>query len=115
MTRRKRRSHSPAFKAKVALSALVGDRTLAELAEQFDVHPNQIQAWKKPLLNGAENVFGAHAVEAEHSEGEKQKRHAKIGPLSMENDFYHKHSVATDERAQKEGQGRESADGGEAL
>ena len=56
MTRRKRRNHSPAFKAKVALAAIVGDRTLAELAEQFDVHPNQIQEWKKQLLNGAENV-----------------------------------------------------------
>ena len=87
MTRRKRRNHSPAFKAKVALAAIVGDRTLAELAEQFDVHANQIQDWKKQLLNGAENVFGAHAVEAEHSEGEKQKLHAKIGQLSMENDF----------------------------
>ena len=88
MTRRKRRNHSPAFKAKVALAAIVGDRTLApELAERFDVHPNQIQEWKKQLLNGAENVFGAHAVEAEHSEGEKQKRHARIGQLSMENDF----------------------------
>ena len=47
MTRRKRRNHSSAFKAKVALSAVRGERTLAELAEQFDVHPNQIQDWKK--------------------------------------------------------------------
>ena len=50
MTRRKRRNHSSAFKAKVALSALKGERTLAELAEQFDVHPNQIQDWKKRLV-----------------------------------------------------------------
>ena len=87
MTRRKRRNHSPAFKAKVALAAVGGDRTLAELADQFDVHPNQIQDWKKKLVNDAENVFGGHAVEAEHSEAEKQKLHAKIGQLSMENDF----------------------------
>ena len=45
--RRKRRNHSPAFKAKVALAALKGDKTLSQLAEQFEVHPNQIQAWKK--------------------------------------------------------------------
>ena len=49
MTRRRRRNHSPRFKAKVALAAMRGDRTLAELAEQFDVHPNQIQDWKKKL------------------------------------------------------------------
>ena len=52
MTRRKRRNHSSAFKAKVALSAVKGERTLAELAEQFDVHPNQIQDWKKRLVEG---------------------------------------------------------------
>ncbi|WP_176048962.1 transposase, partial [Paraburkholderia kururiensis] len=47
MTKRSRRSHSPAFKAKVALAALKGDKTLAELAQQYDVHPNQITDWKK--------------------------------------------------------------------
>ena len=58
MTRRKRRDHSSAFKAKVVLSAVKGERTLAELAElaePFDVHPNQIQDWKKRLLEGAED------------------------------------------------------------
>jgi len=59
MARRSRRNHSPAFKAKVALAAVKGERTLAELAEQFDVHPNQIQDWKKQLIIKAENVFGA--------------------------------------------------------
>jgi len=87
MTRRRRRNHSAAFKAKVALSAMKGDRTLAELAEQFDVHPNQIQGWKRHLAEGAEDVFGGNAVEAQHNEKEVEKLHSKIGQLAMENDF----------------------------
>ena len=59
MTKRKRRNHSPVFKAKVALAAVRGERTLADLAEQFEVHPNQIQDWKKKLVADAEHVFGA--------------------------------------------------------
>jgi transposase len=90
MTRRKRRNHSSALKAKVALSALKGDRTLAELAEQFDIHPNQIQEWKKRVVDGAEDVFGGNAVDAQHNEKEVEKLHAKIGKLSMENDFLSK-------------------------
>ncbi len=58
MAKRSRRNHSPAFKAKVALAAIRGDRTLAELAEQFDVHPNQIQDWKKKLVVKAETFLG---------------------------------------------------------
>ena len=87
MTRRKRRNHSPAFKAKVALAATRGEKTVAELAEQFDVHPNQIQDWKRRLVQGAEDVFGGHAVRAQHQEHEYEKLHAKIGQLTMENDF----------------------------
>ena len=87
MTRRKRRDHSSAFKAKVALAGVKGERTLAELAEQFDVHPNQIQDWKKRLVEGAEDVFGGNALEAQHNEKEVEKLHAKIGQLAMENDF----------------------------
>jgi transposase len=59
MTKRPRRNHSPAFKAKVALAAIKGEKTLAELAEQFDVHPNQITTWRSQLLDGAAGVFGA--------------------------------------------------------
>ena len=67
MTRRKRRNHSSAFKAKVALAAPKGDHTLAELAEQFEVHTNQIQNWKRRLIEGAEDVFGGNAEQADHS------------------------------------------------
>ncbi len=88
MTKRKRRNHSPVFRAKVALAALRGERTLADLAEQFEVHPNQIQDWKKKLVADAEHVFGAGAVEAEHSAQETQQLHAKIGQLTMEKDFW---------------------------
>jgi transposase len=58
MNRRSRRNHTPAFKAKVALAAIKGDRTLAQLAEQFDVHPNQITSWKAQLEGRAADVFG---------------------------------------------------------
>jgi transposase-like protein len=58
MQRRPRRNHTPAFKAKAALAAIKGDRTLAQLAEQFDVHPNQITSWKAQLESGAADVFG---------------------------------------------------------
>ena len=90
MTRRKRRNHTASFKAKVALVAVRGERTLAELAEQFDVHPNQIQDWKKRLVDSAEDVFGGNAVEAQHSEREIEKLHAKVGQLTMEKDFLSK-------------------------
>ncbi len=90
MTRRKRRNHSSAFKSKVALAAVKGDHTLAELAEQFDVHPNQIQDWKRRLIEGAEDVFGVNADKARHNEQEIEKLHAKIGQLAMENDFLSK-------------------------
>jgi transposase len=59
MNRRPRRNHTPAFKAKVALAAIKGGRTLAQLAEQFDVHPNQITSWKAQIEEGAADVFGA--------------------------------------------------------
>ena len=62
MTRRKRRNHSPEFKAKVALAAVKGDKTLAELAQQFDVHPNQITDWKTQLLERSAVVFGEKAI-----------------------------------------------------
>jgi transposase len=87
MTRRPRRNHIPAFKAKVALAALKGEKTLAELAQQFDVHPNQITQWRAQLLEGASGVFG-NAAKAEAAPAMDVKTlHAKIGALTLENDF----------------------------
>ena len=88
MTKRKRRNHSPVFKAKVALAAVQGERTLVDLADQFEVHPNQIQDWKKKLVAEAEHVFGAGAIEAAHSERETQQLHAKIGQLTNGEGFF---------------------------
>ena len=88
---RKRRTHSPAFKAKVALAAIGGQHTLAELAEQFQVHPNQIQKWKKQLLNSAQDVFEKDSGPQIVAQDAKIKElHAKIGQLSMDNDFLSK-------------------------
>jgi len=64
MAKQIRRNHSPAFKAKVGLAAVKGKRTLAKLAEQFEVHSNQIQDGKQKLVAGAENLFGASGIEA---------------------------------------------------
>ncbi len=85
--RRKRRNHSPAYKAKVAVAAIKGDRTLAELSEQFDVHPNQIQDWRKRLLDNADTVFGKGQLMREESDEKVRDLHAKIGQLTMERDF----------------------------
>ena len=88
MTRRARRHHTPAFKAKVALAAIKGDRTLAQLAEQFDVHPNQITSWKAQLEGGAADVFGPGGGNGAAPPAVDVKLlHAKIGELTLENDF----------------------------
>ena len=87
MTKRSRRNHSPAFKAKVALAALKGDKTLAELAQQHDVHPNQITQWKAQLLEGAADVFGQEKSEEKAPSVDLKTLHAKIGELTLENDF----------------------------
>nr|WP_246740234.1 IS3 family transposase [Bradyrhizobium sp. LCT2] len=86
MTKKSRRTHSPAFKAKVALAAVKGDKTLAELAQLFDVHPNQITIWKNQLLEGAAGVFGHDKTSAE-TPVDLKALHAKIGELALENDF----------------------------
>ena len=88
MKKRARRNHTPAFKAKVALAALKNDRTIAQLAEQFDVHPNQITSWKEQLLPGAPDVFErGGSVKSSAAEVDVKSLHAKIGELVLENDF----------------------------
>lgn len=86
MSRRPRRNHTAAFKAKVALEALRGTKTLAELATQFDVHANQITTWKAQLLDGAEGIFGAEASTSAPAPDLKEL-HAKIGQQALEIDF----------------------------
>ena len=88
MTKRTQRTHSPAFKAKVALAAIKGAKTLAELAKLFDVHPHQITAWKAQLQEGAAGVFGTSPAAAETVLVVDLKLlHAKIGELTLEKDF----------------------------
>ena len=85
--RRPRRNHSATFKAKVALAAVKGDQTLAQLAERFDVHPNQITQWKSQLQERASDVFATAAERSESTGPDVKELHAKIGQLAMENDF----------------------------
>src|SRR3954466_11534794 len=88
MTNRSRRNHTPAFKAKVALAAVKGEKTLAELAQQFERHSNQITQWKAQLLDGAAGVFGLTSRSDNQGPAvDLTVLHAKIGELTLENDF----------------------------
>jgi transposase-like protein len=86
MTKRTRRNHSAAFKAKVALAAIKGEETLAQLATRYDVHANQIVQWKNQLLERAADIFGGSGQTAD-SGPDIKNLHAKIGQLALENDF----------------------------
>jgi len=88
MARRTRRTHAPAFKAKVALAAIKGEKTLAELAQQYDVHPNQITARKGQLVEAASGIFSSGGAASDAAPAIDVKvLHAKIGELTLENDF----------------------------
>ena len=86
MPRRPRRNHSPVFKSKVAVAAVKGDKTISELSQQFDVHPNQITQWKTQLLDRMSTVFEGPGA-ADPPQVDIKTLHAKIGQLTLENDF----------------------------
>lgn len=88
--KRKRRNHGSAYKAKVALAALAGDKTVAELAAQYEVHPTQVQQWKHQLVQHAAAVFEGQVTNNTLTPPEIDKLHAKIGQLALENDFLSK-------------------------
>ena len=84
---KKRRNHLPTFKAKVALSAIKNDSTMAELSKRFNINQNMITRWKKQLLDNSAEVFASKAVFSTDREGEIKALQAKIGEITMENDF----------------------------
>jgi putative transposase len=94
---RKRKQHSAAFKAQVALAAIKGDKTINELASQFGIHPTMIHGWKKQLLSGIDQVFSSGSKSAaDHGEAEKAELFEQIGRLKMELEWLKKKVGAVD-------------------
>ena len=85
--RRKRRNHSPAFKAKVAFAALKGEKTLAQLSSDYDVHVNQLQTWRNQLKENMASLFDTGIEQRKNQDAEVKLLQAKIGQLIIENDF----------------------------
>ncbi len=113
--RRKRRNHSPAFKDIVALAAMKDDKTLAQLASDNNIHVNQIQSWHKQLKENISGVFESQAEKRQDYQGEVKELQAKVGQLTMENNFYQKRSIHDTERAQTSYQSKSSATGGQTM
>ena len=90
MSQAKKKSFSNAFKAKVALSAWKSEKTIPELAAEFGVHPTQISNWKKQLLENASEIFDKQKKEKPRDPNLIKNLHAKIGELTLENDFLEK-------------------------
>ncbi|MEM6724859.1 MAG: transposase [Bacteroidota bacterium] len=88
--KRKRRKFSSAFKAKVAIEALKERQTLSELAQHFELHPNQISTWKQEFLSKADLVFSSTKPQADEPQIDAEKLYAKIGQLEMEREFLKK-------------------------
>jgi transposase/putative transposase len=90
----KRRRHDPEFKARVALEALKGAKTIQQIAKEYDIHPVQVSEWKKTMTGGAASLFGPGAgrTEAEDFERERVRLHAKIGQQAVELDWLTKKS-----------------------
>ncbi|MCZ6802919.1 MAG: transposase [Proteobacteria bacterium] len=85
--RRKRRNHSPAFKAKVAFAALKGEKTLAQLSSEYDVHVNQVRTWRNQLKENRASLFDTGLEQRKDQETEVKSLQARIGQLTLENDF----------------------------
>jgi len=83
----KRRNFTDQFKAKVALEALRGDKTVQEIAAKHQLHPNQVSTWKLQAIDGMADVFSGGGKPTGPSEAEVKDLHAKIGRLAVENDF----------------------------